>query len=111
MKKGRISDILIGVVLTYLFLGISIVSVQALSGASCGPIKLGGDYVYTVNAEAPRFWGLRILKWLPVAWDNLAEDKVPVLDFLSPKECIWVPAGKSPTEAMEDAENPLGGTR
>lgn len=108
MKKGRITDILIGVVVAYLFLGAGIVSVQSLSGASCGPIKLGGHYVYTVNVEAPRFWGLRILKWLPTAWTNMVDGDVTLADFISPKACIWVPDGMTPAEALEKDRKSLG---
>lgn len=108
MKKGRVTDILIGVVVTYLFLGAGIVSLQSLSGVSCGPIKLGGHYVYTVNVEAPRFWGLRILEWLPTTWTNMVDGDVALADFISPKECIWVPDGKTPAEALEEQEKSLG---
>lgn len=101
MKKGRINDILIGAVVIYLFLGAAVVSLQALSGASCGPIKLGGRNVYTVNVEAPSFWGWRILKWLPNAWANLVDGDVALMDYLSPKECIWVPDGMTPAAALE----------
>ena len=101
MKKGRISDILIGTVVIYLFLGVAVVSVQHLSGASCGPIKLGGHYVYTVNVEAPRFWGLRVLKWLPTFWTNVVDGEVPLADFITPKECVWVPDGMTAVEALE----------
>lgn len=107
-RKGRITDILIAIVLIYLFLGLGIVSVQALSGASCGPIKLGGYYVYTVNAEAPRFWGWRVLKWLPATWANVVDGDVALADFISPKECIWVPDGKTPAEALEEQRESLG---
>lgn len=108
-RKGRITDILIAGVVIYLFLGLGIVSVQALSGAPCGPVKLGGDYVYTVNAEAPRFW-VRILKWLPTAWSNVVDDNVSLGDFISPKTCIWVPDGKTPAEVLEAERKAAGST-
>jgi hypothetical protein len=100
-RKNRFADFLIGAVLIYIFVGICVVSLQALSGAKCGPIKLGGDYVYKVNQDAPRFVLLRALKWLPVAWDQIVDKDVPVGDFISPKECIWI----SDSGVPEDAEN------
>lgn len=109
-RKGRITDFLIVIVVTYLFLGVAVVSVQSLSGVSCGPVKLGGDYVYTVNAEAPRFWGLRILKWLPTAWSNVVDGDISVGDFITPKACIWVPDGKTPFEVLEAERKALGRT-
>lgn len=108
-RKGRITDVLIVIVVAYLFLGLGIVSVQALSGAPCGPVKLGGDYVYTVNAEAPRFW-VRILKWLPMAWSNVVEGDVSPGDFITPKSCIWVPDGKSPAEVLKAERKAPGRT-
>ena len=108
-RKGKTTDLLIAIVVIYLFLGLGVVSVQALSGAPCGPVKLGGDYVYAVNAEAPGFWGLRAVKWLPIFWSNVIEGDVTFADFLSPKECIWVPNGMTPAEALAKArEKPLG---
>ena len=75
MKNGPV-DILIGVVIGYVFLGISVVAVQELSGSKCGPITLGGDYVYEVNQDASRFWIWRIFQWLPTAYDNVFQEDV-----------------------------------
>ena len=99
--KNRPIDILIGIVVAYIFLGLGVVTVQTLSGAKCGPIKLGGDYVYTVDAEAPRFWLWRAAKWLPTAYNNVILNNVSIGDYISPTECIWVPAGKTPMEVLE----------
>lgn len=106
--KNRPIDILIGAVVIYIFLGTGIVSVQALSGAKCGPIRLGGHYVYTVNVDAPRFWLWRIGQWLPTAWDNLVTNDVPVADFISPRDCLWVPEGKTPAEVLAEQKKALG---
>ena len=99
--KNRPIDILIGIVVAYVFIGLGVVTVQTLSGAKCGPIKLGGDYVYTVDVEAPRFWLWRAGKWLPNAYNNVILDNVPIADFISPRECLWVPAGSTPKEVLE----------
>ncbi len=64
-------------------------------------MKLGGDYVYTVNVHAPRFWLWRIGQWLPVAWENVVDRGVSVGDVLAPKECIWIEDGKDPAEVWE----------
>lgn len=101
MKKKPV-DILIAVVVAYLFLGFGIVTVQTLSGAKCGPIKLGGDYVYTVNVHEPRFWIMRALQWAPGAWRNVGEGGVSVADYLIPKECLFVPDNKTPQEVAEE---------
>ncbi len=101
MKKKPL-DILIALVVAYLFLGFGIVTVQTLSGAKCGPIKLGGDYVYTVNVDAPRFWIMRALQWAPVAWGNVVDGDVSVADHLIPKECLFVPDNKTPQEVAEE---------
>ena len=88
MKNGPV-DILIGVVIGYVFLGISIVAVQELSGSKCGPITLGGDYVYEVNQDASRFWIWRIFQWLPTAYDNVFQEDVGLGEFMSPSKCIF----------------------
>jgi len=108
--KNRPIDILIGAAVTYLFLGAGVVSVQALSGAKCGPIQLSGFYVYTVNVDAPRAWWWRVAQWLPTAWDNVVTNDVPVADFISPRECLWVPEGKTPAEVLSGRKKPLGET-
>ena len=96
--------------MVYIFLGLGTVSVQALSGAKCGPIRLGGNYVYTINVEAPRFWLWRAAQWLPTAWGNLVTRDVPLADFISPTECLWVPEGQTPAEALAKQQKPLGKT-
>lgn len=99
--KNRPIDFLIGAVLVYLFIGICVVTLQWLSGAKCGPIRVDGDYVYTVNVHAPRLWLWRMGQWLPIAWENLLERDVSIADYISPKECLFVPAGKTPAEVWE----------
>ena len=88
MKKGPV-DILIGTVIAYVFLGISVVAVQELSGSKCGPVILGGDYVYEVNQDASRFWMWRIFQWLPTAYGNIFEKDLSLGEFMSPRKCIW----------------------
>lgn len=105
--KNRPIDILIGALLIYLFLGLGVVSIQALSGASCSPIQLGGRYVYEVDRNAPRFWLWRAVRWLPTAWENVVVDDVSLGDFMSPRKCLWVPEGKTPAEVWEK-QNPSG---
>ena len=104
IMKNRPIDVLIAVLLVYLFIGLCIVSLQGLSGAKCSPIRMGGDYVYTVNVEAPRFWLLRALKWLPITWANVVDNNVSVSELVSPRECLWVPDGQTPAQAWEKAK-------
>lgn len=103
--KNKPIDILIGAGVTYLFLGVVIVSLQALSGAKCQPIRLGGHYVYTVNANASGSGLVRVGQWLPVAWENLVTKDVSLADYVAPKECLWVPDGRSPAEVLEAIED------
>ena len=100
--KFTFSDILIYGVAIYFFIGLSVVTLQSLNGAKCGPIQLGGQYVYSVNQNASRFWLWRSLQWLPTAWENVVDGDVGFGDFISPKECIWVPDGKNPAETTRD---------
>jgi hypothetical protein len=88
--KNRPIDILIGVVLVYFFIGLSVISLQGLSGSPCGPVRVGGDYIYAVNRDAPRFWLTRALTWLPTAYDNISNQDVSIGEFISPQECLWV---------------------
>ncbi|MDX1554844.1 MAG: hypothetical protein R3212_02345 [Xanthomonadales bacterium] len=103
-KKGRFTDILIGIVVMYVFLGVGIVTVQVLSGAKCGPVRLGGEYVYSVNANASRFWLWRTFEWLPTFWDNVVDRDMPVIDYIAPRECLWVPDGKTAAQVLEEVE-------
>ena len=103
--KNRPLDILIGVVLVYLFIGLSIVSLQGLSGSPCGPVRVGGDYIYAVNRDAPRFWLTRALSWLPTVYDRVYLNDVPIADFISPQECLWVSdSGKIETSGGSEEE-------
>ena len=88
MKKGP-ADIFIVTVIAYIFLGTAVVAVQELSGSKCGPVTLGGDYVYEVNQDVSRFWIWRIFEWLPNAFDNLVEKDVSFGEFMSPRKCIF----------------------
>jgi hypothetical protein len=88
--KNKPIDIIIGIVGFYVFIGLFIVSLQGLSGSPCGPVRVGGDYIYAVNRDAPRFWLTKALAWLPNAYDNIWLQDVSVGEFISPQECLWV---------------------
>jgi len=88
--KNRPIDILIGVVLVYFFIGLFWVSLQGLSGSPCGPVRVGGDYIYAVNRDAPRLWLTRALAWLPTVYDRVYLNDVSISEFISPQECLWV---------------------
>lgn len=107
--KNRPIDFVIGAVVIYLFLGFGVVTVQTLSGVKCSPIRLGGHYVYTVNSNAPKFWLWRVGRWLPIAWENLVTKDVSLADFMSPRQCLWVPDGKSPAEVLEESDDAESG--
>ncbi len=100
----RTIDILIGIVVMYIFLGVSIVTVQTLSGAKCGPIRLGGVYVYSINANASRFWLWRTFQWGGTFWENVVDRDVSVADFISPRQCLWVPDGRSSADVRAEEE-------
>lgn len=88
--KNKPIDILMGIVGFYVFIGLFIVSLQGLSGSPCGPVRVGGDYIYAVNRDAPRFWLTKALAWLPTTYHVVYEQGVSISEFISPGECLWV---------------------
>jgi hypothetical protein len=99
MKKKPV-EILIVLVIAYLFVGILIVTLQFLTGRDCGPVRVDGDYLYVVNEDASRNAMIRALQWLPTTYDNLYVKDVSLGDFISPKKCLWLKDGETVPEEV-----------